>query len=187
MFEIGELIVYGTTGMCTITSIGPLSMRGVDRKRLYYTLQPLHQDGAVYVPMEGEKLKAMRYPISAEEAQALMARIPEIEACDIRHFNYKQRTDAFSAALHENNCDSLVSIIKAVERRQRHFRDKQQYNVDNNFMKRAMGLLCGELAYALDLPMQEVRDQVEIAIRKRSPKEAHHTEETESAPEAVNA
>ena len=169
MFQVGEPVVYGTTGVCTIVSIGPLSMHGVDRKRQYYTLQPLHQDGSVYVPAEGEKGKAMRPPLTREEAQQFLEHIPEIKPCQIQHFNYKQRTDIFSAALHENNCDSLVGIIKAVEQKKQRFREKQQYNADNNFHKRAMNLLCGELSYALGLSFAEVRELVAAAVRLPAP------------------
>ena len=168
MYQIGETVVYGTTGICTITSIGPLSMHGVDRKRQYYTLQPLYQDGSVYVPAEGEKLKSMRYPLNGCQARALLERIPEIEPCRIEHFNYKQRTDLFSAALHENNCESLVGVIKAVEEKKKRFREKQQYNADNGFHKRAMNLLCGELAYSMGLSLEETRRLVETAVRERS-------------------
>ena len=93
MFQIGESVVYGTTGVCKISALGPLSMHGVDRKRKYYTLQPLYQEGAVYVPADGEKCGNMRYPLSCREAEQLLERIPEIAPCDIQNFNYKQRTD----------------------------------------------------------------------------------------------
>lgn len=168
MFQIGESVVYGTTGVCTISAIGPLSMHGVDRKREYYTLQPVYQEGAVYVPAQGEMRKNMRYPLSSQEAEQLLKRIPEIRPCEIEHFNYKQRTEAFSTALHQNECDSLVSIIKAVEQKKRHFREKQQYNVDNNFMKRAMNLLCGELSFSLGISLEESRQRVEQALCSQS-------------------
>lgn len=164
MFEIGEYVVYGTTGVCTISAVGPLSMHGVDRKKKYYTLQPLHQDGSVYIPVDSDKMKLMRTPLSHQQAEELLRRIPEIAPCDIRQFNYKQRTDAFTAALHENNCDSLVGVIKAVNQKKRHFREKQQYNADNNFLKRAINLLCGELSYALELSMEEAKALLEQAI-----------------------
>lgn len=167
MFQIGESVVYGTTGVCTISAIGPLTMHGVDRKREYYTLQPVYQEGAVYVPAQGETRKQMRYPLSSQEAEQLLERIPEIRPCEIEHFNYKQRTEAFSTALHQNECDSLVSIIKAVEQKKRHVREKQQYNVDNNFMKRAMNLLCGELSFSLGISLEESRQRVEQAIRSQ--------------------
>ncbi len=171
MFQIGDSVVYGTTGVCTISSLGPLSMHGVDRKRQYYTLQPMYQSGSVYVPAEGDKLKDMRAPLTRAEAEELLERIPSIQPCQIQNFNYKQRSDAFSAALHENCCESLVGIIKAVEWKKRRFREKQQYNADNSFHKRAMNLLCGELSFALGLPMEEIRAMVETAVRQGEPTE----------------
>ena len=169
MFQVGDNVVYGTTGVCTIVSIGPLSMSGVDRRRPYYTLQPLHADGAVYVPAGEENPRAMRRPLSRDEAEALLGSIGEIEPCDIRNLNYKQRTDAFSAALHENRCDSLVRIIRAIDEKKQRGKEKQQYNVDNSYFKRAMNLLCGELAYALDVPVEEIRSRVETAVTLSRP------------------
>ncbi len=165
MFQVGQTVVYGTTGVCTVLSVGPLSMQGMDRKQQYYTLNPLYQDGTVYVPLEGQTKSRLRLPMTQEEARALLERIPAIESCPIQQYNYKQRSDVFSAALHENNGDSLVSIIKAVEEKKRRGREKQQYNADNNFHKRAMNLLCGELAFALGQSLEQIRAQVEDAVR----------------------
>ena len=181
MFQIGESVVYGTTGVCTISAIGPLSMHGVDRKQQYYTLQPIHQEGAVYIPADGEKLKTMRYPLTKQQAEELLARIPDIAACEIQHFNYKQRTDAFSAALHENRCESLIGIIKAVSMKKQRFREKQQYNVDNNFMKRAMNLLCGEQ------PFDEMRTTVERSVHDAIQAERKARREASAAERAAEA
>lgn len=160
MFQVGDTVVYGTTGVCTIVSVGPLSMYGVDRKRRYFTLQPLYQDGAVYVPAEEDKLKGLRYPMSRREAQDFMTQIPGVKACEVEQFNYKQRTDVFTAALHQNSCAGLVSIIKAVEEKKRRNGEKQQYNADNNFHKRALNLLCGELSFSLGQTREQIREQV---------------------------
>ena len=165
MYQVGQIVVYGTTGVCAVLSVGPLSIKGMDRDRQYYTLDPLYQEGTVYVPLDGQTKSRLRLPMTREEAWELLCRIPAIEACPIWQYNYKQRTDVFSAALHENNGDSLVSIIKAVEEKKRRGREKQQYNADNNFHKRAMNLLCGELAFALGESPEQIRTQVESAVR----------------------
>ena len=165
MYQIGETVVYGASGVCNVVSIGPLSMHGVDRKKQYYTLQPIYQDGSVYVPLEGEK-RQMRLPLTREEAEELIARIPDIAPCDIQNFNYKQRTDAFAEAMRQNTCEGLVQVIKAVVQKQQRFRDKQQYNADSNYLKRAMTLLCGELAYAIGDSVDNVRTRVDTIVRK---------------------
>ncbi len=164
MFQVGETVVYGTTGVCTISSIGPLSMHGVDRHRLYYTLQPLRQEGAVYIPVEGEHHKALRYPLTTEEAEQFLLRLVDIPAYEIEGLNFKQRTDGFTAALQEANCEGLLGVIKAVSKKKRFRREKQQYNVDYNFYKKAMKLLCMELGYVLHQSEESVRKQIEACL-----------------------
>lgn len=172
MFQVGETVIYGTTGVCTISSIGPLSMHGVDRHRLYYTLQPLCQEGAIYIPVEGEHHKAMRYPMTMEEAEQFLLRLAEIPPCDIEGLNFKQRTDAFTATLQEANCDGWMGVIKAVAKKKRFRREKQQYNVDYNFYKKAMKLLCMELGYVLHKSEDSMRKQVEEFLCQAAEEEA---------------
>lgn len=165
MYQVGEKVVYGTTGICTVMEIGPLSMHGVDRHRLYYTLQPMHQGGSVYVPVEGQQQLSIRTPIARDAAEELICRIAEIEPFPMKGLNYKQRTDTFSAALHDNDSERLVQVMKAVVRRKQGFRERQQYNADNNFLKKAMNLLAGELAYVLDQSVEDMRAQLEKTVR----------------------
>ena len=53
MFEIGEKIVYGSTGVCEVENIAPMDFAGKGEKELYYVLHPLYQDGVIYAPVQG--------------------------------------------------------------------------------------------------------------------------------------
>ena len=185
MYQVGDKVVYGTTGICTVMEIGPLSMHGVDRHRLYYTLQPMYQGGSVYVPVEGNSQVTMRDPITREDAQALVARIAEMEPFSMKGLNYKQRTDTFTAALHNDDSDHLVQVIKAVVRRKQGFRERQQYNADNSFLKKAMNLLSGELAFVLDQPLEDMRSQLEKSVRILPKKKAEAVENAEEEAESA--
>ena len=69
MYQVGELVVYGTTGVCRVEGFGtpdPMDRSG----RQYYQLKPLYQDGVIYTPVEGGKVP-MRPVMSAEAARAL--------------------------------------------------------------------------------------------------------------------
>ena len=44
MFEIGEYIVYGNTGVCKVAEKTKMAAPGAKTDKLYYTLEP------VYVP-----------------------------------------------------------------------------------------------------------------------------------------
>ena len=68
MFQPGELVVYGTTGVCRVESITRPNLTGADRNKSYYLLKPLQQDGVIYTPVENPKV-SIRSLISREEAE----------------------------------------------------------------------------------------------------------------------
>ena len=43
MYEVGDLIVYGRTGICEVTEITTLKMDGVPKDKLYYILRPVRE------------------------------------------------------------------------------------------------------------------------------------------------
>lgn len=79
MYEVGDLIVYGRTGICEVTEITTLKMDGVPKDKLYYILRPVREKrGKVFTPVDNEKI-VMRRVISKEEAEELIREIPQIE------------------------------------------------------------------------------------------------------------
>lgn len=40
MFQIGQLILYGNTGVCRVEAIGPPQLAAADKTKDYYTLAP---------------------------------------------------------------------------------------------------------------------------------------------------
>ncbi|MFQ7419913.1 MAG: CarD family transcriptional regulator [Blautia massiliensis (ex Durand et al. 2017)] len=40
MFETGEYVVYGRTGICQVTGVTTMKMDGSSSERLYYVLRP---------------------------------------------------------------------------------------------------------------------------------------------------
>lgn len=40
MFETGEYVVYGRTGICQVTGVTTMKMDGSSSERLYYILRP---------------------------------------------------------------------------------------------------------------------------------------------------
>ena len=79
MFQPGELLVYGTTGVCRVEEIATPDLTRADRGRRYYLLRPLHQDGVIYAPVDSGKV-AIRPVISREEAETLIDLIPSVRA-----------------------------------------------------------------------------------------------------------
>ena len=58
MYEVGDLIVYGRTGICEVTEITTLKMDGVPKDKLYYILRPVREKrGKVFHPPETAPLR----------------------------------------------------------------------------------------------------------------------------------
>ena len=51
MFTEGQLVIYGGEGVCRIAAVGPSSLSGTDKTKLYYTLTPLTRSGTVLTPV----------------------------------------------------------------------------------------------------------------------------------------
>ena len=79
MFQPGELLVYGSTGVCQVLSIDQRQdyVNGVKQSRLYYQLKPLYQGGVIYTPVDNDKV-VMRPVISREDAETLIDSIPTL-------------------------------------------------------------------------------------------------------------
>ena len=55
MFTEGQLVIYGGEGVCRIAAVGPSSLSGTDKTKLYYTLTPLTRSGTVNSQMVFEE------------------------------------------------------------------------------------------------------------------------------------
>lgn len=149
MFEKGEYIIYGRSGICRIEDITHLSISGADRKRLYYVLSPLNIKGnRVYFPVDKKDVNA-RKVITEQEAWALLDEIPNIEEIGVT--NEKLREESYKQAL--NSCDyrQWVAVIKTLRQRKktRLSQGKKVGATDERYLKMAEDALYGELAFVM--------------------------------------
>ena len=69
MYQIGDLIVYGSTGVCRVEAVETPRHRPGEEERQYYLLRPLYQDGTIRIPVDTKVF--MRPVISREEAETV--------------------------------------------------------------------------------------------------------------------
>ena len=163
MFQQGDLVVYGATGVCRVEGLGNPDPR--DRSgREFYLLKPLYQDGVVYTPAEGGKVP-MRPVMSREEAIALIGAIPTIEPEVFRERTLQLLSQRYQSMLQSGDSRDLLKLTMSVyrKRRQAEEQNRRLGMVDERFMKQAERLLYGELSVALGIPF----DQVEPYIARR--------------------
>ncbi len=163
MFAVGEKIVYGENGVCTVEKIEPLQISGTPKDKLYYHLSPLIGSGKLYTPVDSSAF--MRPVMTREQADALIDSMPGIEPaiCNDNRFNH---VDAYYKELfRQHTCEALVAIVKGL--RCRMAERKTRSSRAEATMKRARDMLHGELSVALDLDMSEVEDYISNRLNKQ--------------------
>lgn len=163
MFEIGQLIVYGSTGVCRIEAVEtPANLPVADPARLYYRLKPLYDAGVIYTPVDTKVF--MRPVISKEQAQQLIRGIPSVQAvpCDIH--NPQMLSDHYKTFFQSHRCEDLVRLIKSLRAKMMRTGGKPVSKTDQHYLKRAQEALCNELAVALEMPADEVGPYIENAV-----------------------
>ena len=162
MFSIGDKIIYGENGVCTVSKIAPLDQSGASPGRLFYHLEPLIGSGTYFTPVDSRAF--MRPVISREEAEALIDAMPSIEPaiCRDNRFNH---VDAFYKELfRQHSCEALVAIVKGL--RERMNEKKTKSSRAESTMRRARDMLHGELSIALGMDISEVEPYILKRISK---------------------
>lgn len=158
MFDVGDFIIYGTNGVCKVSSVGKLSISNDDK--LYYTLVPIYSKAStVYTPVDNEKV-VMRRLISKEEAKELVENINSVETIPVD--DEKKREECYKHALRTCECTEWVKLIRTSYLRiqDRRNNGKKVINSDEKYLKAAEDYLYGELAIALDMDKDKVRDYI---------------------------
>lgn len=160
MFKVGEQVAHYKEGVCEVINIGKLDMRCSDRKKEYYTLRPVYDaSGTLYVPVGSEE-KQLRRVMSNEEASRLIEEMPKIEMLNVS--DEKRREGIYKDALFQNRCRTWVSLIKTsyMRNQERISVGKKVINVDDRYLNSAERFLYGELAVALGISKEKVREYI---------------------------
>lgn len=168
MFQAGDLVVYGTTGVCRVESIDQPNMTGADRHKKYYRLKPFYQDGVIYTPVDNTKV-SIRPVISREDAENLIDLIPGIRAEAYRAPTLQALAQHYQTAFQSHSCQDLVELIMSIYTKQRETtsQNRRLGMVDERFLKQAERLLYGELAVALEIPFDEVQPYISNRVKRQ--------------------
>lgn len=166
MFGKGELIIYGSNGVCEVTDITKVSLKGANKSKLYYVLQPYYQkNGKIFTPVDNEKV-IMRQVISKEEAMALIDDIPNIESLWIT--DDKEREEAYKECLRSHECREFIKMIKtlSLRKQERIAQGKKITATDERYFKQAEDNLYSELSIPLGIPKAEIGEYITKRVEK---------------------
>lgn len=165
MYQKGDLIIYGSTGVCLVEDVkAPGAVPSADKTKQYYKLTPVYSKETIYVPTDTAVF--MRPIISRAEVEDLISKIPDIEGSAFDCRNLKMLSDHYQTILQTHKCEDLIQLIKSVHAKNETMLQcgKRLGQTDQRFMKRAEDLLYGEFASALDIPRENVRDYIQQSV-----------------------
>ena len=156
MFTEGQLVIYGGEGVCRIAAVGPSSLSGTDKTKLYYTLTPLTRSGTVLTPVDTKVL--MRPILSRQEAEDFIAQLPQLPPEEPESRSMRLLKEFYQQIVTSYDCRRMAGLIRSAVRRRKHAlrTGRKVSQMDERYLRRAENALYGELAAALDLPEEEV-------------------------------
>jgi len=165
MFEVGEKIVYGQTGVCVVEDVTEKELIR-NQKRLYYVLKPMfQQNNTIYAPVDSDKVY-MRSVMTAQEAEELIEKIPEIKQ---KVQKGELSVEDYRAELSSHRSVGLIELTAIIyEKKKTAQSQKKKLGFsDEKYMRLAENLLFGELSVALNIPYEEVSQYIENKISKK--------------------
>lgn len=157
MFNVGDYIIYGVSGVCKVEEIGSLNSGNLPKDRVYYTLLPVYLKGSkIFTPADNAKV-LMRPVLNKDEAMELIDDIKNIDALWIA--DEKKRENDYRDALKKCDCKELIRIIKTIysRRQDRIAEGKKMTMGDEKYFHMAEENLYGELAIPLKMDKESVK------------------------------
>lgn len=155
MFQVGDAVSYGTSGVCTIAEKKKVCLAGQPCE--CYILKPVYdRTMKICVPCNSQVLlERMRTLPSKEEILELLQEpVPEHNSDpEVRKERYRQ-------TLQSGDRHALLRMIRDIytERRHRHAMGKQLSSYEDSALREAQHILHSEVAYTMGIEPQEVPD-----------------------------
>ena len=139
-YQVGDMILYGTQGVCRIAEIAERDFSG--NSMLYYILKPVFDErSTLYVPVYGEAADKLRRILSVPEVYKLIKAMPDEDTIWIE--NEAVRRKKHKEIISQGDRQELVKLIKTI-----YLHDKKQKAIgkklhvaDERFMKDAEKIL----------------------------------------------
>jgi len=160
VYKIGDLIVYGSEGVCRVDQVGHLDNPRFDKSIEYYTLLPLYRDGKVYTPVD--TTVSIRPVISKDEAEEMISGITDVTPEIFETRNLREPEEHYKTRISTHRCADLIYLIRSIRLKRHKLTGlgKKLGVIDERYMKRAEDMLHGEFAVALSIPKDSVAEYI---------------------------
>ena len=152
MYTIGEVIVYGSNGVCEIIDIAKKSFIP-NQFNDYYVLKPINsQNNTIYAPVDN--CNKLRYPLTKDEIDSIIKKCGETEVKAKTQFDGMD----YSSILKSGDTESLVNLIRLLEASKEVIINsgKKFHIAEEHALKSAKKMVCDEFSYILKTDEQSV-------------------------------
>ncbi|WP_077619970.1 CarD family transcriptional regulator [Bacillus sinesaloumensis] len=168
MFNIGDLVIYSTMGICRINDICEKTYAGTTRE--YYVMHPIEDDTlTIQNPVDNKKVM-MKKIIGQSEAEEVLEsfKLPGIQWID----NGNERNRAYSGIVSSGDRKGISSIINTLlcKKYKLELADKKISEQDRKLLLYIQKVLFKELAITLDTTVEAIAKQVDRMISYRMTK-----------------
>lgn len=157
MYEVGDVIVYGKMGVCTVEGIDSDGSPDNSQEPCYL-LRPFYHNCSISIPISNTTVFT-RPALSREEAERLIELIPSLQPRDCCDLTPQQWAARYEECTASHDCRDLIELTMSIYTKKR-LAEQQKRKlgaVEERYMKRAEDLLFGELAVALGISRDEVQ------------------------------
>ena len=164
MSRIGETVLYGTEGVCTVVEICKMKVGG--KREEYYVLKPVHRPNAtVFVPANNELLLSKMRPIlSKKEIDELIDNVNGEEFLWIE--DHAERKAEFQKILVSGDRRELLRMIRCLylHRQKLCENGKRLRSNDDQLLRDAEKLLNDEFSLVLNIAPNEVAEYIRARV-----------------------
>ena len=164
MLQLGERVVYGIHGVCSIVTI---EQRIIDRKKAdYYVLEPLDQPGSkYYVPVNNQIAVSKLRPLLTVEQLEAMLNSPESVSWIA---DENQRKNKYRELINSGDRGALLGMIRLLQEHKisQLAAGRKFHLCDENFLKDAKKLLSSEICLVLGVPKRDVSAYIDSKTMK---------------------
>ena len=164
MYQIGEIFVYGSSGVCEIVDIKKADFGGSEKT--YYILAPIYdKKETIFVPVDSEKLVSkMKELLTPDDIIALIKTMPHKESIWIENVNI--RREEYKKIIKNADREELITLLKTLYERRNMLQlaGKKLSVYDERFLKQAQHIIHSEIALVLQLPREEIPSYIEKTL-----------------------
>lgn len=159
MFCVGQTVLYGANGVCTVDE--------VTKKRIgksimeYFVLKPVSTNSStLFVPTSNQKLLSrIRRVLSKDEAKRILSDLPDRGEWND---NKIERTDRFREIVSDGDSVELIRMIRLLRAHESEqmSKGKRLHILDERFLKEAEKMIGEEFSVVLNVSRDEILTRI---------------------------